>query len=150
MVPHPSTAMPSYYINEAVFTLPEKGFADRTLHRLELPLSGGAPLGIEVRRLPMDRGKSLRALVDAEIAATKTKVNGFTVLEDVEAAVGGAPAILLRARLRARDEAYYQRQAHVALGETWMALVATAPYAERATLDHAFDRIVQSFAWRRD
>ena len=47
--------MPTYYVNEAVFTLPERSFVDRTLHRLESPLPGDDPLAIEVRRVRMDR-----------------------------------------------------------------------------------------------
>src|SRR5687768_9296876 len=100
--------MKTYYLNEAVFTLPDKGFIDRTLHRLESSLASEDPLAIEIRRLPMEAGKSLRQLVDEEVAATKTKVNGFVVVDDSEVLLpgNGAPAIVLRARMRARDEVY--------------------------------------------
>jgi hypothetical protein len=142
--------MPTYYVNEAVFTLPEKGFVDRTLHRLESPLPAEDPLGVEIRRLPMEAGKSLRQLVDAEIAETKTKVNGFTLVDDADVALpgGGTPAIVLRARLRARDVVYHQLQAHVAFAETWIAFTVTGPSAERAACEETFDRIVQSLEWR--
>jgi hypothetical protein len=142
--------MTTYYLNEAVFTLPDKGFVDRTLHRLESPLAGEDPLAIEIRRLPMEAGKSLRRLVDEEVATTKTKVNGFTVVDDSEVSLpgNGAPAIVLRARMRARDEVYHQRQAHVAFEETWIALIVTAPGADRAACDETFERILQNIEWR--
>jgi hypothetical protein len=142
--------MPNYYVNEAVFTLPDKGFVDRTLHRLESKLTGDEAMGLEIRRVPLEPGKSLRQLVDAEVAATKTTVSGFTIVEDVELAMDGAPAIVLRARLRALDMPYYQRQAHVALEKTWLSFIVTAPFAERATCDQTFERIVHSLEWRRD
>jgi hypothetical protein len=143
--------MPTYYVNEAVFTLPDKGFVDRTLHRLESPLGGEDPLGIEIRRLPMEAGKTLRALVDSEIAATKTRVAGFTLVDDEEVALAGdgAPAIVLRARFRARDEMYLQRQAHFAFNDTWVAFIVSGPAAERAACDETFERMVQSLEWRK-
>ena len=150
--------MPNYYVNEAMFVLPELGFVDRTLHRLELPLPGGEgasdssapvdPLGIEIRRLPIERGKGLRELVDGDTAATQAKVNGFTVLDQTEVALSSAPAILLRARFRAHDMSYYQLKAHVAFERTWMIFAITAPFAERATCDETFERMLQTLEWQ--
>lgn len=140
--------MPTYYVNEAAFTLPERGFVDRTLHRLESPLTGEDPLGVEIRRLPMEAGKSLRQLVDAEVTKTKEKVNGFTIVEEAEVTLAGAPAIVLRARLRARDLVYIQLQAHVAFEGTWIAFVVTGPSTDRAACEETFDRIVRNIEWR--
>jgi hypothetical protein len=140
--------MPTYYVNEAVFALPERGFVDRTIHRLESPLSGADPLSVAIRRLPLEEGKSLRDHVDEEIAATTAKAKSFTVLEEAEVTVAGAPAVLLRARWRTGDVAHYQAQAHVALDGTWIALAVSAPYADRAACDETFDRIVHSLTWR--
>ncbi|NUP06028.1 MAG: DcrB-related protein [Polyangiaceae bacterium] len=141
--------MPTYYVNEAAFALPERGFVDRTLHRLESPLPGAEdPLNIEIRRVPMEKGKSLRQLVDAELTAAKEKVNGFTVVKEGEMTMDGAPAIVLRARLRAREEVYYQLQAHVAVGETWISIHVTGPSAQRVACEEAFGHIVESLEWR--
>jgi hypothetical protein len=141
--------MPQYYINEAVFSLPERGFVDRTLHRLESPSSGVDPVGVEMRRRRMERDESLRQLVDAELAENAAKVSGFTIVEDAEVEIDGIPAIVLRARMRARDEVYHQRQAHVVLDETWISLVVGAPHAEREACDRTFERITRSLEWRR-
>jgi hypothetical protein len=140
--------MADYYINEAVFALPEWRFVDRTIHRLSSSIDGVDAVSVEIRRLPFERGKSLRQLVDGEIAASRKQVNGFTVVERVEVALSGAPAILIHARLRALDVVYHQRQAQIVFEETWIALVVTGPYAERAACDEAFERIVQSLTWR--
>ena len=96
----------------------------------------------------MERGKGLRELVDGDTAATQGKVNGFTVLDQTEVALADAPAILIRARFRAHDMAYYQLKAHVALGRTWMVFAVTGPFAERARCDETFERMLQSLEWR--
>jgi hypothetical protein len=96
----------------------------------------------------LERDKSLRELADGDVAATQATVNGFTVVDEVEATLGGAPALLLRGRFRARDVAYYQRKAHVAFEGSWITIAITAPYAERAACDETFDRITQSLHWR--
>jgi hypothetical protein len=140
--------MPTYYLNEAVFALPERGFVDRTLHRLESPLAGEDPLGVEIRRVPIPTGKSLKQLVADEVAASTAKGNGFTLVEESEVLIAGAPAIVLRARLRARDAVYCRLQAHVALGETWIGVLVTGPNTERAACEETFDRIVQTLEWR--
>jgi hypothetical protein len=140
--------MPNYYVNEAVLTLPEMGFVDRTVHMLKSPLSGDDPLSVAIRRQPLTEGKTLRQLVDEEMAATTAKTKGFTILDDAEVSVADTPAILLRARCRFRDIAHYQRQAHFAFDGTWIALAVAAPYADRAACDETFDRIVQSLSWR--
>lgn len=140
--------MPNYYINEAVFTLPEKGFVDRTVHMLESPLSGDVPLSVAIRRVPLSEGKTLRQLVDEEVATTTAKTKGFTILDDVEVSVADTPAILLRARCRFQEIAHYQRQAHFAFDGTWIALAVAGPIADRAACDETFDRIVQSLTWR--
>jgi hypothetical protein len=140
--------MPTYYVNEAAFALPDKGFIDRTLHRLESPTSAEDPLGVEIRRVPMETGKSLRQLVEAEVSASKAEGNGFSLVEEAEVALAGAPAIVLRARLRARDAVYYQMKAHVALEETWISIAVTGPSSERAACEETFDRVVRSVAWR--
>jgi hypothetical protein len=142
--------MPTYYVNEAVFTLPERGFVDRTVHRLESPLSGGDPLAVAIRRLPLSEGKTLEELVDEEVATTSAQVKSFAVLERAEVVVADVPAIVLCARWRAGDVAHYQRQAHVAFNGTWIAFAATAPYADRAACDETFDRMVYGLQWRSE
>jgi hypothetical protein len=140
--------MTHYYVNEAMFALPERGFVDRTVNVLESPLSGDVPLSVAIRRVPLSEGKTLRELVDEEIATTTEKTKGFTIVDDAEVSVADTPAILIRARCRYREIAHYQRQAHFAFDGTWLALAVAGPYADRAACDETFDRIVQSLTWR--
>lgn len=140
--------MSTYYINEAVFALPDWKFVDRTVNVLESPLVGDVPLSVAIRRWPMDEGKNLRALVDEEIATTTAKTKGFAILDQEDVLVGDTTAILIRARCRFKDVAHYQRQAHFAYDDTWIALLVNGPYADRAACDETFDRIVHSLTWR--
>ncbi len=140
--------MSTYYANEAVFALPDWNFVDRTVHVLESPLSGDVPLSVAIRRVPMAEGKTLRALVDEEIANTTANTKGFSVIDEEEASVADATAILIRARCRFKDVAHYQRQAHFAYDDTWIALAVAGPFADRTACDETFDRIVHSLTWR--
>jgi hypothetical protein len=140
--------MPAYYVDEAAFVLPDKGFVDRTIHCLESPLPGGDVLTITMRRSPLEPGKSLRELVEEEVASSRAKISSFAVLGATEATVGGAPAIVLRARWRSDEVAYYQAQAHVAVGETWVAIAVSGPSGERAACDEAFSHVLETLAWR--
>lgn len=140
--------MSTYYVNEAVFALPDWAFVDRTVHVLESPLSGDVPLSVAIRRLPMPDGKTLRALVDDEVATTTAKTKGFTVIDEQDISVAGTTAIVVRARCRFREVAHYQCQAHFEYDDTWIALVVAGPIADRPACDETFDRIVHSLSWR--
>lgn len=142
--------MPTYYVNEAVFALPERRFVDRTIHSLESPLPCGDPLSVTIRRLPLAEGKTLQELVDEEVAASTAKATSFTVLDEAEIMLAGVPTILLHARWRTGDMAYHQRQAHVAFDGTWIVFAVTAPFADRAACDETFDRILHGLAWRSE
>lgn len=157
--------MPTYYLNEAAFALPERAFVDRTVHLLEStggdlpspaqsapesPTSAAAPLTVTIRRTRLAEGKTLRQMVDADIEETKASAASFTILEQGEASVAGAPTLVLRVRWRDGETVHHQRQAHVAIDGTWIALAVTGPLAHRAACDDAFDRIVQSLKWRTD
>jgi len=142
--------MAAYYIDEAVFELPDLGFVDCTLHRLESPLSGGDALTIEVRRAPIERGKSVRQLVDGEHAAQRSKHDGFQIIQDAETSIGGAGAIVTRARLRALDAVYSQHKGHVAHGDTWITFAVTGPQREQAACEEAFERVLTSLEWRTE
>lgn len=141
--------MQTHYVNEAAFALPGRAFVDRTLHRLESPIGGAEdPLALEIRRLPLEPGQRLRQLVDDEIAAESARENGFSVVESSEATLDGAKALVVRARLRARDTVYLRLQAHVAYAETWLTFVVTGPASERRACEETFEQLVRGLRWR--
>jgi hypothetical protein len=140
--------MPTYYVNEAMFTLPERGFVDRTIHRLAAPRPGQDPLVVTARRVPLQPGKTLREQVEAELASSAAQVTSFAVVGEAEIALAGLPAILVRVRWRADDAAHYQVQVHVALEETWLSFAVTAPWADRGACDETFDRVARTLTWR--
>lgn len=135
-----------YYVNEAAFSLPQRPLIDRTLHRLMAPLEGEEdPLAIEIRRVPMDPEKSLREVVAAEHAT----LSGIVSAETSATSLDGTPALIVRAKLRARDTLYVRLEAHVVFDGTWLAFVVTAPGAHRAACEQTFERLTSGLRWRR-
>jgi hypothetical protein len=140
--------MPNYYVNEAVLDLPERPFVDRTIHALEAELPGGQKLAVFVFRRPIEGGKSLRQLVDEDVALNRTRLHAYAVLDEAPADVGGLPGILVRARWRSGAATFCQRQAHVVVGDERMIFAVTTPLAEQAAGDETFDGILQTITWR--
>ncbi len=142
--------MASYYINEAVFELPEKAFVDKTIHGLEASLPGGKTLCVFIQRRPIEEPKSLRALLDENITLNEKRLLGFAVIAEREAAVGGLSGIEVRARWRDQSTVFYQRQAHVVFEEQLMTFAVSAPLDEEAICDQTFDELVASLTLRTD
>jgi len=140
--------MANYYVNEGVFDLPERVFVDKTIHGLESKLPSDETLGVFVHRRPIEGGKSLRELVDENVALNQMRLSAYTVLDEAQAAVGGLPGILLRTRWRLGGVTYYQRQAHVAVEGKLMIFAVTTPLDEQAACDETFDSILQTITWR--
>jgi hypothetical protein len=140
--------MANYYANEAVFDLPERVFDDKTVHALEAKLPSDQKLAVFVHRRPIEGGKTLRELVDENIALNEMRLSAYTVLDEVQAEVGGLPGLLLRTRWRLGGATFYQRQAHVAVDGKLMIFAVTAPLAEQAAGDETFDSILQTITWR--
>lgn len=144
------SALQAYYVDEAAFALPAGGLVDRTLHRLEAPLAGEQdPLVVEIRRLPLEHGATLRQRALAEIAEEQERAGGLFVDASSEVDLDGAAALLVRARLRARDTVYLRLSAHVALEQVWLSFVVTGPASARATCEETFERLVRGLRWRR-
>jgi hypothetical protein len=139
--------MASYYMNEAVFDLPERTFVDKTIHGLESKLPGDETLGVFVHRRPIEGEKSLRELVDENVALNDMRLHAYTVLDEAQADVGGLPGILLRMRWRHQGTMFYQRQAHVALEGKLMIFAVSGPLAEQAACDETFDSILGTITW---
>lgn len=145
--------MPNYYLNEAVFDLPERPFADKTVHGLEAKLPGDKTLGVLVHRRPLeggDRGKTLRQVVDDSIALNQKRLSAFALLDQADALVGGLPAVLLRTSWRSAKEDLYQLQAHVLFEGKHMIFAVGAPLDHRAACDETFDALLESVTWRAD
>jgi hypothetical protein len=140
--------MTTYYLNEASFALPDREYVDRTVHVLEAKLPGGDALGLLVLRRPILEGQTLRELCKGHVDDDARRLGGFAVIDETQATVAGAPAILVRSRWRHSGKALYQRQAHVAVGWMWMLFAVTGPLSERAACDEAFESVLSTLAWR--
>ena len=142
--------MANYYLNEAVFDLPARPFLDKTIHGLDAKLPGDKTLGVLVHRVPAPTGKSLRELVDDNIALNGKRLSAYAVLEDTAAAVGGVPGFLLRMRWKSGGTTYCQLQAHVLFQGQIMIFAVSAPLDEQAYCDETFASILETITWRTE
>lgn len=140
--------MTNYYVNEAVFDLTERVFVDKTIHALETTLPSGQKLAVFMHRRVIEGGKSLRELVDENVAMNDMRLSAYKVFDEVQAKVGGLPGILLRTRWKIEGTTYHQRQAYVVVQGKLMIVAVSAPLDEEAACDEAFEGILQTIAWR--
>ena len=142
--------MANYYLNEALFDLPERPFRDKTVHGLEAKLPDGKPLAVFVHRRPIEGDKTLRQLVDENVALNDKRLSAFTVLDQTEASVGGLPGTLLRTRWRHEKVMFYQLQAHVAFAGNHLIFAVSGPFDDQAACDATFASILETITWRTD
>jgi hypothetical protein len=140
--------MANYYLNEAVCELPERSFADKTIHALEAKLPSGSSLAVFVHRRPIEGNKNLRQLVEDNVLLNQTRLSAYAVLEQAEANVGGVPGTLLRTRWRQKGALFYQLQAHVVFQGKLMIFAVSGPFAEQAACDQTFDTILDTLTWQ--
>ena len=140
--------MAAYYMNEGVFDLPEDGFVDRTVHVLTAAHPEQGDVLLVVQRSPLPEGKTLRELVQGRVDRARGELDGYTIVEEREAAWGGTPALEIAARWRNEGKVLYERQAHFALDATWMSFTVRSPLASRAACDGWLSRIQESVRLR--
>lgn len=140
--------MASYYMNEAVFDLPPRPFADATIHALESKLPDGRTIGVFVQRSAMREGSTLREAVDENVALNQKRLMGYAVTEERQVVLRGEPCVLLRTNWRHERGAYYQRQAHVVLGDKHLIFAASGPLDAQAACDESFGCMLETLTWR--
>jgi hypothetical protein len=141
--------MGSFYMNEAVFDVPDAGFVDRTVTHLEGTSPGGNGVLLMVERRPLAVDKSLRQVVDALGKDAMTRFIGYRVLFEREIEVASQPALDVGARWCAESrEPLYVRRTHLALGETWLIITGEAPIVEREFCDAYIDYVLASLRLR--
>ena len=137
-------------MNEGAFELLDYGFEDHTVHVLDAEHPEHGYVGVVLHRAPFPKDKSLRDLVAAHLTEEKTRLTGYTVLDERTAEHAGAPAIDLSVRFRHEGEAIYQAQSHLALPDLWMYFAVSSPIAARAACDGWIAGILSSLRLRSD
>jgi hypothetical protein len=141
--------MGSFYMNEAMFDLPDAGFVDRTVTYLAGTSPDGRGVLLLIERRPLPVGKSLRQVVAALGKDAMTRFIGYQVLFEREIEVAAQPALDVGARWRAESgEPVYVRRTHLALGETWLIVTGEAPIVEREFCDAYTDHVLASLQLR--
>ncbi len=139
----------SFYMNEAMFDLPDASFVDQTVTCLTgtSPNGEGVLLLVERRILPVNM--SLRQAVAALVKDAMTRHIGYHVLFEREIEVALRPALDVGARWRTEDgEPIYDRRVHLTLGETWLVIIGEAPIAEREFCEAYIDHVLASLQLR--
>jgi hypothetical protein len=139
----------SYYMNEAMFDLPEAGFVDETVTCLtgRSPSGEGVLFMVERRRLP--EGMSLPQGVAALVKDVMTQHTGYRVLFQRGVEVAGRPALDVGACWRTEHGAQiYERRVHLTVGETWLVIMGEAPIAEREVCEACVDHVLGSLRLR--
>lgn len=141
--------MSRYYTNEAVFDLPDIGFADSTVHSIEVRLPRNRELRLVVARFPVPAGEDFQEVIAAQVKRQAARISGYAVTERRDAEVAGRPAIVLRSRWRKDGARFYERQAHVAASaETRMLIAMTGPATAERACDEHFQRILDTLKLR--
>lgn len=136
--------MSTYYTNEAAFDVPDIGFTDRTVTLLEAKTPAGAEMALMLQRFPLPVGKSLREVVQVHLAGATRKLRGWTVIFERDIEVSSAPAIELGASWRGEGGMVYTRQAHLAVGNTWLVVAGNTPLAERDVCDQLIGHVLST------
>lgn len=141
--------MSAFYMNEAMFDLPEASFVDRTVTYLEGTAPSGADVVLLVERHPFTKGKSLRQLAADHMSDARKRLRGYSVIFQRDVEVAGLPAIDIGVRWRDDDGApVYTRQAHVGVGSTWLIVAGEAPVADKEFCDAYVDHVLSSMRLR--
>jgi hypothetical protein len=141
--------MGSFYMNEAMFDLPDAGFVDRTVTYLAGNSPNGTGVLLLVERRPLAVGKSLRQVVAALGKDAMTRFIGYQVLFEREIEVASLPALDVGARWRAESgDPIYSRRTHLAVGETWLIVSGEAPIVEREFCEAYTDHVLASLRFR--
>jgi len=141
--------MTAYYMNEAMFDLPDAEFVDRSITYLWGNAPSGADVLVLVERRILEEDQPLRAAVAQIGNDAKEELRGYAVMFERDVEVSGLPAIDVGARWREEDGTpMYTRRVHVALGLTWMIFTGEVPMVDREFCDAHIDHIVGSLQLR--
>ena len=141
--------MGAFYMNEAMFDLPEVGFDDRTVTYLEATSPTGGDVVLLVERHPIPVGKSLRQATAEHMSDARKRLRGYSVITQRDVEVCDLPAIDVGVRWRDDNGApIYTRQTHLILGGLWLIVAGEAPIADKEFCDGYVDHVLGSLRLR--
>lgn len=132
-----------YTMNEAAFELPELGLVDRTVTHLE-----AGRRALLIHRAPIPAGETLTELVAKNLRDAAIRLHALRLLFQREIEIAGCPAVELATEWRGAAGPMYTRQAHLAVGATWLVFAASAPHEDRAACDETIELALATFRLR--
>lgn len=141
--------MPTYYMNEGAFDITGAALLDRTVHALVGNHPEHGPADLAIRRAEFPPGKSLRELVSEHLEREAELYPRYTVVDRAQGEVAGVPALLVASHLHHESEGrLYRRQAHLAVGATWLSVTLTVRMPARAACDAWLAHLLGSLTLR--
>jgi hypothetical protein len=141
-------AADAYCTNDLAFGLSDRRWADRTVHKLEMPGGGGRPCELAVERTRIQAGDELDALVTAWLRQEARTKRGHEVVRRTEREIAGRPGIDVAARWRAEPGMVYVREAHVLTAELWLAFMVSGWSEDAGVCDGHIERLIATLQLR--
>jgi hypothetical protein len=139
----------AYYIDEAVLELPEgPTYVDRSVNVIEVPGPDGTELGLIIERTPIPPGKSLWDMAMARSGDDQRKLRSYTLIEERDVEIGGAPSSLLRVRWRHTKGLVYNVQVFIDVGAVCLSLTASCRWENAAECDAWMAALLASMQFR--
>lgn len=141
--------MSAFYMNDAMFDLPDAGFVDRTVTYLVSRAEDGTGIVLLVERRPLPEGKPLRQIAEGYGIEAMKRLRGYRVLAERDIEAASLPGIDVGARwINDEGEPTYTRRIHLTLEATWLIIAGEALWIERERCDAYVDHVLASLRLR--
>ncbi len=138
----------AYCTNDLAFGLSDRRWADRTVHKLEMPGGGARPCELAVDRMRIQAGDELDALVTAWLQQGARTKRGHEVVRRSEREIAGRRGVDVVARWLAEPGMVYVREAHVLTAELWLAFMVSGWTEDADVCDGHIERLIATLQLR--
>lgn len=142
--------MPTYFMNEAMFELPDVEVHDHTAHALDLSEPGREDVSVVVARGGPADGATPQELASRRVREEQARLLGYssTPPNVMPWGDGSLVAAEVEAKWRHQGRVFCQRQAHLVVAGAWIFVSVGAPINEKDRVDAAFDRLRATYRAR--
>jgi hypothetical protein len=137
-----------YWMNELSLVLPGGTWHDATVHRLDVPTSGGHRILVEVTRAEPIFGERLRQHVDAELKAHARGIRGFELIGREAFEVAEVTGISASFRAVATEGGVHHEVAYLPLESALLTFAVTAPAPQAAACREVIVSAIESIRLR--
>lgn len=142
--------MPTYFMNEAMFELPDVEIHDHTAHALDVSEPGRDDVSVVVARGGAADGATLEELARRRVSEEQGRLLGYSSVTRgrVGWGDGSLEAVEVDAKWRHEGRLFCQRQAHLVVSGAWIFVSVGAPIGEKDRVDAVFDKLRSTYRSR--